>query len=1534
MRHPHAPRPARALAVTLSYLCVFAGLLPGAPPRARAAAPLQTAETHYVRRLSLNARDLVVDPNTQTIYASLPSAAGAGGNSVAPVDPVAGTVGAPVFIGSEPSRMAISDDGQYIYVALDGAAAVRRFDVATRTAGPQFAVGFSSFASDGPLFARALAVQPGSPKTLAVSRGGSFSSSSGVAIYDDGVARGSIVSSFDNLSLAFNASDPTRLYGFAGGTLRRMTVAAAGVTQVNTTQVSSSGSIKFDAGRLYFSTGQVLDPESGGLLGTFTGPDFQGVTPFVPDSKAGRTYFLTAPFSAPGSTITLTLRAYDQQTFLPVGTLQIPGVLGSPTSLVRWGSNGLAFTTTAGELFLIQTTLVPSADPVPTPSPTPVTTPTPVPSPTPVPAFARQVALQANDIVYDPGTQSLWASVPSSAGPGGNSVTPVATADGAVGAPAFVGSEPNRLARSDDGQYLYVSLDGAGGVRRFDIAAREAGLQFNLGSGGSSGPLYVEDMEVMPGSPGTVAVSRRNQGFSPRHEGVAVYDDGVGRPTTTPRHTGSNVIEFSAPDTLYGLNNETTEFGLRKMAVTASGVTVTKVTQGVVSGFGATIEYDAGRIYLSAGRVVEAETGALLGTFQGLDGGQFVVPDSSLGRTFFVGSGSTFDQSISTVTIRAFDQATFLPVGTANVGGVRGRVRAAVRWGANGIAFCTTGGQIFLVQSPLVSDSEPSPSPTPTTTPTPTPTPTPAPTPAPGELRQLTLATNDLAVNPATQAIYASIPSSAGASGNSLARIDPAAGTVDTPVFVGSEPTKLAVSDDGKFVYVGLDGAGAVRRFDVVQGKADDQFSLGTDTFGSVLRAEDMEVAPGQPGVVAVSRKRSGSPKHGGVAVYDNGVRREATTPDHTGSNVIEFSASPSVLYGMNNETTEFGFRKMAVAQCGVATVRTTQNLFGGFGTDFRIANGVAYSSGGRAADPEAGTPLGTFAVFNPNASSGFTALMAPDAKAGRIYFLVGESGSTLLRVFDIRTFLKVGELRLPGVTGTPSSLVRWGANGLAFRSSAGQVYLLRHALVGGADPAFAPAPAPPAATFTASGRVTSFNGSPAGVTISVTGSLNASTTTAADGNFSFSGIPPCGSYTVTPSKPNYVFSPPSVTVANPANAANQLNFSATLMTVGFQQASLSGGEGLGRVFVSVTRNTSGAPASVSYETSPGTASDRSDFNTTLGTLHFAANETFKTFSILLTDDTLVEGVETFTVTLKDAQGAALAPGLSTLTFSIVDNDAAQSEVNPLSEARFYVAQHYRDFLNRNAADDPAGYDFWTKQIADCAALADQRARGDCLEDYRINVSAAFFLSIEFQQTGYLVHRLYVSSFPDSAARPKGLPGFKEFLRDTQEMQRGVVVGQGQWERQLEANKEAFVLAFVRRPEFAAAHPDDLTAGEFVDRLFANAGAAPTAEERAAASAAFGAGGPAGRAAALRSVAESASVNARQFNSAFVLMQYFGYLRRGPNELPDADYSGYQFWLDKLNHFGDFRNAEMVKAFLVSIEYQQRFGPTTFDIRR
>ena len=114
--------------------------------------------------------------------------------------------------------------------------------------------------------------------------------------------------------------------------------------------------------------------------------------------------------------------------------------------------------------------------------------------------------------------------------------------------------------------------------------------------------------------------------------------------------------------------------------------------------------------------------------------------------------------------------------------------------------------------------------------------------------------------------------------------------------------------------------------------------------------------------------------------------------------------------------------------------------------------------------------------------------------------------------------------------------------------------------------------------------------------------------------------------------------------------------------------------------------------------------------------------------------------------------------------------------------------------------------------------------------------------------------------------------------------------------------------------------------------MFLRTGVTPSTAERQAAIDEFAGasttGDVAARARALRRVAENATFDAQEFNRAFVLMQYFGYLRRNPNAAPDTDYTGYDFWLTKLNQFnGNFVNAEMVKAFIVSIEYRQRFGP-------
>jgi hypothetical protein len=171
-----------------------------------------------------------------------------------------------------------------------------------------------------------------------------------------------------------------------------------------------------------------------------------------------------------------------------------------------------------------------------------------------------------------------------------------------------------------------------------------------------------------------------------------------------------------------------------------------------------------------------------------------------------------------------------------------------------------------------------------------------------------------------------------------------------------------------------------------------------------------------------------------------------------------------------------------------------------------------------------------------------------------------------------------------------------------------------------------------------------------------------------------------------------------------------------------------------------------------------------------------------------------------------------------------------------------------------------------------------------------------------------------------------------EFLPDTEKIGAGVIVGQAGWETVLENNKQAFTQEFVQRTRFTSAFPTTLSPAEFVDKLFTNGGVTPSSAERAAAinefSSAADTTNVAARARALRDVAENQTFTTNEFNRAFVLMQYFGYLRRNPNDPPDTDYTGYDFWLTKLNQFnGDYINAEMVKAFISATEYRHRFAP-------
>jgi len=266
----------------------------------------------------------------------------------------------------------------------------------------------------------------------------------------------------------------------------------------------------------------------------------------------------------------------------------------------------------------------------------------------------------------------------------------------------------------------------------------------------------------------------------------------------------------------------------------------------------------------------------------------------------------------------------------------------------------------------------------------------------------------------------------------------------------------------------------------------------------------------------------------------------------------------------------------------------------------------------------------------------------------------------------------------------------------------------------------------------------------------------------------------------------------------------------------------------------------------------------------------------------------------------------------SSLSFSLLANktDAVFTGAretattgNVIDTPEYFVRQHYLDFLGREP--DGLGLAFWSDQIRGCGTDF------GCMERRTINVSAAYFLSIEFGETGGLVDRLYAASYGRA-------PRYAEFLPDTARVARDLIVGESGWQDTLARNRQEFLDGWVERAAFRAAY-DNLANDGYVDALIGNTGVEFTTGERDALVGGLN-DNSLTRTAVLQRVAQDERFVKAKFNEAFVRMQYFGYLRRDP------DPNGFQFWLNKLNEFeGNFERAEMVKAFITSGEYRERF---------
>ena len=228
-----------------------------------------------------------------------------------------------------------------------------------------------------------------------------------------------------------------------------------------------------------------------------------------------------------------------------------------------------------------------------------------------------------------------------------------------------------------------------------------------------------------------------------------------------------------------------------------------------------------------------------------------------------------------------------------------------------------------------------------------------------------------------------------------------------------------------------------------------------------------------------------------------------------------------------------------------------------------------------------------------------------------------------------------------------------------------------------------------------------------------------------------------------------------------------------------------------------------------------------------------------------------------------------------------------------IDDSDFFVQQQYIDFLSR--FPEAQGFSSWLNVLNKCSGDA------NCLRDQRIEVSASFFRSTEFQLKGYFVYRFYKASLGR-------LPKYTEIIPDMRSVT-------GQTGDEVTAKKDAFTNAWVTRPEFKAIYDPITDPAAYVDKLAATAGITLSNRDQLVSDLRAG---KLSRAQVLRAVVESSEEDRKEYNNAFVAMQYYGYLRRDP--VPE----GYNGWLRVINRNPeDYRT--MVDGFVNSVEYRNRF---------
>lgn len=1159
--------------------------------------------------------DLLYDPVRDRLLLSVAANPSGPANGLAILNPYRGLVDSFTPLTQRPGRMARTEDGQFLYVSLPGDGLVRRLALTNLLQNLEFALGGEDiYGTWYPAFAADLATVPGNPSGLAVWRvrragpmAGEFGR--GLAWFDDGVMRTNFTAAGGDWRVEFDRDSGT-LFGYNNGDLRRCAVDAGGITfaEAAPALTAAGADIELAAGQIFTTAGRIVTPQPFKLDWLVAGAETAVLV--EPDATANRLYYLT-------QTNGWQLRVHELNSRRWLGSLPISNLSGTPTSLIRWGTNGLAFRTSSNQLFLIRTpftqpeasaalavqiagptgpvavgetvavtvtvtnagpaaaelvqitnrfspavpllTLNPSAGTVTTNasgfvwsvpslaagaqvtlaatvqagSTGAVTLTTSASSRTPDPLLGDNTALlvlsvgagaepdslawlnlPANDLVWSPTLGRLLITASNSTPNWAGCLLSLEPLTRELRFETSLGGDVNRLALADRDGRLYAGVDW--GLSALSLPGLTVTQQFLLNVNDSRARIH--DLEVMPGNSTSVLAGSRS--FNNSSAWLAVYDSGVRRTNIASFNATGFSLEFGLDPNLVYYQDHSAG-GFRRYVIETNGITLLDTDPALLPGSTAiTLAWADGHLFTSPGWLIDPFTRTRVGQAAAITNNSALCYDATAGRAYFVSTAGP------NAYLHSIDKASLVATDTRVLNGVTGQVASLVRWGADGLAFRTTGGQLGLVRTELIPSAPPADlalqfsalqplgvvgsnfsytisvtnagpnaaansqvlfristnatiaavttaggtwttnatqlvarwgnlpvGGTATVTVTVLPR-------QPGSLLAVASATssaietnradnaqtlnhsvalqllpgattilaqtaNDLAYAPPTGRLYVS-----GAAGG-ISVINPALALVETNWPMPSAPTRLALTDDGQYLYVGLDAGRRVGRVATSTGALEQNFSLGTNGSTPFVLV-DFAPMPGASPTLAVTKQAGGSRS---LQILDDGVLRPgmqlATTINH-----LEFGDNPGTLYGT-------GVRQFLIGPTNLTELGTAVSAVANDNVEY--AAGHFYTTGGKCVEAASRVVVGSYSGL------GAGTLVEPDAAHGRVYFLTRlgvATGTWQVRAYEPATGTFLGNTTVSNVLGSPTNFVRWGADGLAFCTTSNQVFLLRSPLV------------------------------------------------------------------------------------------------------------------------------------------------------------------------------------------------------------------------------------------------------------------------------------------------------------------------------------------------------------------------------------------------------------------------------------------------------------------------------------------------------